>query len=130
MKKIKFTNHPFIKDFLILFWVLFGSVLSIHGQLTTIGILPFNNESGIDLPAELVPKIPMDLQQQLLTYTDLLPRVMGTEMDLESFKSMNIEQVVQYGREKGVMFLVRGGILSLSAEQPGKKEINITIELK
>ena len=129
MKKIKFTNHPFIKDFLILFWVLFGSVLSIHGQLTTIGILPFNNESGIDLPAELVPKIPMNLQQQLLTYTDLLPRVMGTETDLESFKSMNIEQVVQYGREKGVMFLVRGGILSLSAEQPGKKEINITIEL-
>jgi protocatechuate 3,4-dioxygenase beta subunit len=129
MKKIKFTNHPFIKDFLILFWVFFGSVLSIHGQLTTIGILPFSNESGVDLPSELGPKISMDLQQKLLTYTDLLPRVMGSEMDLESYKSMNIEQVVQYGREKGVMFLVRGGILSLSAEQTGKKEINITIEL-
>ncbi len=128
MKKINFTSHPLITGFLILTWVFSGSVLPIHGQLTTVGILPFYNEPGVDMPAVLLPKISLDLQQKLLTYTDILPRVMATEMDLESYKSMNVQQLMQYGMEKGVMFLVRGGILSLSAEQPGKKQINIKIE--
>ncbi len=127
MKKIKFVNHPFITVFLILSWVFSGSVL-LHGQLTTVGILPFDNEPGVDMPTKFLPKISMDLQQQLLTYKDLLPRVMGTESDLESYKAMKVKQWVRYGREKGVMFLVRGGILSLAAEQQGKKQIKITIE--
>lgn len=128
MKKIKFTNHSFITGFLIVFLMFFGSVLSIHGQLTTIGILPFYNESGVDLPSELGPKISRDLQQKFLTYTDILPRVMDIGTDLESYKSMTVKQLVRYGRGKGVKFLVRGGILSLVAEKSGRKKINITIE--
>lgn len=129
MKKIKFTNHSFITCVFILFWVFFGCALSIHGQLTTVGILPFYNESGVDFPSELGPKISRDLQQKLLTYTDILPRPVGTEMDLESYKSMTIKKLVRYGREKGFKFLVRGGILSIVTEKSGRKKIKIIIEL-
>jgi len=88
----------------------------IQAKLVSVGILAFHDESGTGVPGELGPKISRDLQQKLVkSYPDLLPRVFAAEVDATAVTGMTVPQLAAYGKEQGVDFLVRGGLLAISA---------------
>jgi protocatechuate 3,4-dioxygenase beta subunit len=94
----------------------------LQGQLVSVGVLPFQDESGTSPPLELGQKLAQDLQQRLaVSYKDLLPRVLstGAGADASAVKTMSVEQIVAFGKQNGVKFVVRGGVLALVLDNAG-----------
>jgi hypothetical protein len=118
-----FKNYQFKKIILhvaLCIVLLLGFSLALQGQLVSVGVMAFHDESGSGMPEELCLKIARDLQQVLVkSYSDLLTRVIGTQLDSTSIKNMSIPQLTQYGKQQGVKFLVRGGLLAISSENTG-----------
>src|SRR5882724_536727 len=72
-----------------------GKSTPLQSQLVPIGILYFQDESGINTPPELGQKIANELRQKLVVnYKDVLPRMLNAGVDLPAVASMNVEQVV------------------------------------
>src|SRR6266496_737939 len=93
---------------------------SLQGQLVSVGILRFQDDSGTSAPSELGQKLAQDLQQSLaVSYKDLLPRVLSTGADASAVKTMSVEQIVALGKQNGVKFIVRGGLLALAVDAAG-----------
>ena len=93
---------------------------SLQSQLVPIGILFFQDESGMNAPADLGQKIAKDLQQKLaVNYKDVLPRMLNAGLDPSASATMNVEQVVTLGKQNGVKFVVRGGLLAVTTENAG-----------
>ena len=102
---------------------------SLQSQLVPIGILFFQDESGMNAPADLGQKIAKDLQQKLaVKYKDVLPRMLNAGLDPSASAAMNVEQVVTLGKQHGVKFVVRGGLLAVTTEKAGE-ETKITVQL-
>ena len=88
-----------------------------QAQLVSLGILPFQDESGTNAPPELGQKLAQDLQQRLaVTYKDVLPRLLSAGVDL---KAMTVEQLAARGKQNGVKFVIRGGVLALVIDNAG-----------
>lgn len=99
-----------------------------QSQLVPIGILFFQDESGINAPADLGQKIAKDLQQKLaVNYKDVLPRMLNAGPDSGS-AVMNVEQVVTLGKQHGLKFVVRGGLLAVTTENAGD-ETKVGVQL-
>jgi len=126
-KKFKIIN---VIVYAVVFWGLFfGFTPGIQAKLVPIGVLAFHDESGTGIPSELGLRISRDLQQKLVrSYRDLLPRVIGTEMDAAAIKNMSVFQLASYGKQQGVTFLVRGGVLAILTENIGNG-VKVSIEL-
>src|SRR5438552_7041614 len=65
-----------------------------QGQLVSVGILNFQDDSGLNLnaPPELGQKMAQELQQKLvLSYKDLLPRVISSGSDASAIKALTVE---------------------------------------
>ncbi len=91
-----------------------------QSQLVSVGILSFQDDSGMNAPSELGQKLAQDLQQSLaVSYKDLLPRVLSTGADASAVKTMSVEQIVALGKQNGVKFIVRGGLLALVVDAAG-----------
>src|SRR6266550_3753093 len=110
-----------------------GSVLLIRPdplpeQLVSVGILRFQDDSGMSMPPEVGQKLAQDFQQKLAaTFKDLLPRVIsGT--DLPATGSLTVEQVAALGKQNGVKFVFRGGLLALTSEKTGQ-EVKVSAQL-
>src|SRR5437879_3276795 len=89
----------------------------IQSQLVSIGILTFQDESGMNAPAELGQKIAKDLQQKFaVNYKDVLPRMINAGGDASAVAAMTVEQVATLGKQNGVKFVVRGGLLAVTTE--------------
>jgi protocatechuate 3,4-dioxygenase beta subunit len=102
---------------------------SLQSQLVPIGILFFQDESGMNAPADLGQKIAKDLQQKLaVNYKDVLPRMLNAGLDPSASAAMNVEQVVTLGKQNGVKFVVRGGLLTVTTENAGE-ETKIGVQL-
>jgi protocatechuate 3,4-dioxygenase beta subunit len=100
-----------------------------QSQLVPIGILFFQDESGMNAPADLGQKIAKDLQQKLaVNYKDVLPRMLNPALDASASGAMNVEQVVTLGKQHGVKFVVRGGLLAVTTENAGE-ETKIGVQL-
>ena len=100
---------------------------SLQTQLVPIGILFFQDESGMNAPADLGQKIAKDLQQKLaVNYKDVLPRMLNAGLDPSA--ALNVEQVVTLERQNGVKFVVRGGLLAVTTENAGE-ETKIGVQL-
>src|SRR5690349_20910992 len=100
----------------------------IQAQLVSLGILPFQDESGMNAPSDLGQKIAKDLQQRLaINYKDVLPRMINAG-DPSTLTALNIEQLVTLGRQNGVKFVVRGGLLAVTTETAGE-ETKIGVQL-
>lgn len=121
-----------------LVWFMFAAVstesanfrqsISLQPQVVPIGILFFQDESGMNAPADLGQKIAKDLQQKLaINYKDVLPRMLNAGLD-PSAPAMNVEQVVTLGKQQGVRFVVRGGLLAVTTENAGE-ETKISVQL-
>lgn len=102
--------------------------VSAQGQVVSVGIINFQDESGTSAPTELGQKIAKDLQQRLVTFSDLLPRSVGSGMDSSALKAMTVEQLTALGKQQGVKYILRGGLLALTAEKAGE-ETKITVRL-
>lgn len=126
-KNIKLIN---VIVYVVVFGGLFfGMAAGIQAKLISVGILAFHDESGTGVPGELGPKISRDLQQKLVrSYPDLLPRVVGTEMGAAAVMGMTVPQLASYGKEQGIDFFVRGGLLSISTANIGNG-VQVSVEL-
>ena len=101
----------------------------LDGQLVSVGILPFRDDSGMGLRPEMSQKLAQDFQQRLAgTFKDLLPRVISGAGDIAATSSLPIDQVAALGKQNGVKFVVRGGLLALTAERLGQ-ETKISAQL-
>jgi hypothetical protein len=114
--KIKNIKLIHVLVYVVVFGGLFfGLAAEIQAKLISVGILAFHDESGTGVPGELGPKISRDLQQKLVkSYPDLVPRVFGTEADAGAVMGMTVPQLAAYGKEQGVDFFIRGGLLAVS----------------
>ena len=112
------------------FWGLFfGFTPGIQAKLVSLGVLAFQDETGTGIPPDLGIKISRDLQQKLVkSFPDLLPRVIGTAMPAQSFKQMTVSQLASYGKQQGLDFLVRGGVLAASTQNIGSG-VKVSIQL-
>lgn len=111
-------------------WLFFGQARSVsfQGQVISVGILSFQDESGTNLPLSFGQKIARDLQQKMNgAYKDLLVRLL-TPDDPSSTQTLSVEQVAELGKQQGVNFVVRGGLLSLIPESVGD-ELKVTIQV-
>jgi protocatechuate 3,4-dioxygenase beta subunit len=107
----------------------FPSSTSLQPQVVPIGILFFQDESGMNAPADLGQKIAKDLQQRFaVNYKDVLPRMLNAGLDPSAAAAMNVEQVVTLGKQHGVKFVVRGGLLTVTTENAGE-ETKIVVQL-
>lgn len=105
--------------------VAFGKPPAPQTQLISVAILGFQDESGMNVPAELG----QELQQKLaVAYKDLLPRVIGAGTDASSIKGLTVDQLAALGKQSGVRFVVRGGLLAITSERAGG-EVKITVQL-
>ena len=102
---------------------------SLQPQVVPIGILFFQDDSGMNAPADLGQKIAKDLQQKLaVNYKDVLPRMLNSGLDPSTSATMNLEQLVTLGRQHGVRFVVRGGLLAVTTERAGE-ETKVGVQL-
>ena len=120
--------------------LLFGQVLTLQGnstahplsaqdQVIPVGVLWFQDESGSGAPAEFGPKIAQDLQQRLnATFKNLLARPLKAGADASAIRAMTVEQLAALGKQNGVKYVVRGGLLAVNAESIGG-ELKTIIQL-
>lgn len=94
----------------------------LDGQLVSVGILPFRDDSGMGLRPEVSQQLAQVFQQRLAgTFKDLLPRVISGSPDASSTSSLTVEQVAALGKQNGVKFVIRGGVLALTSERTGQE---------
>ena len=93
-------------------WV-FNSAASGQGQTTTVGIFEFQDASGATLPAAFTQRIARELSRKLnLDHKDFLARRFNAATDAPSLNTMTVEQLGALGKQFGVKFVVRGGLLA------------------
>ncbi len=105
----------------------FGNPVVNQNQLISIGILSFQDESGTNMPPEFGQKIAQELHRKLVqNYKDVLPRLLNNASTTPN--TMTVEELAAVGKQSGVKFIIRGGLLSVNAEQAGG-ETKATIQL-
>ena len=105
---------------LALSMIFLSAAVSIPDQVpvVSIGILPFQDESGTQVPADVLSKIAQDIARKLiLSYQDVLARVIGGE---SGTAGLGVDQLAALVKQQGVRFILRGGILALDSEKVDK----------
>ena len=106
---------------------LFGSLETASAQTVSIAILNFQDDTGANAPADLGRKLAQDLHQRVATgYRDLLPRLVTSSSD--SVKRLTLDQIAALAKQSGAAYVVRGGLLTLSAE-PAGSDSKVTAQL-
>ena len=126
----KTTRHfNIIISYVVTWCLLFGQILAFNStsfgnpvanqnQLISIGILSFQDESGANAPPELGQKIAQELHRKFVqSYKDVLPRILNNATASPS--TMTVEELAKFGKQSGVKFIVRGGLLSVNADVVG-----------
>ena len=116
-----------------IFVLALGCILPLRGQeaassgsnaarsIVPVGVLAFQDESGGG-GANLGDRITQRLRHRLfVNYKDLLPKNMGADSGAGARPGMTVEEIVVLGKQFGVKFMVRGGVLPLGLE-PGETE--------
>ena len=94
-----------------------------QNQVVSVAILNFQDDSGSNAAPELGQKLARDVQQKLLAYKDVLPRMIGSDG-----RALTVEQMVALGRENGARFVVRGGLLAAALEPlPSKNRVAVQL---
>ncbi len=101
-------------------WPRVAGADSQSGQLMTVGILPFHDESGTQASPEFLRRAVQEFRRQLASsFKDVLPRTLSGEMP-GAPAAMSIEQLGSFGRQQGVRFVIRGGLLAAVSEKRGR----------
>lgn len=105
--------------FLCFGWALSAGAAPCAGQLVSITIVPFHDESDAAAPGDLLNKIGQEFRQKMtLSYKDVLPRLISGEA-LKEPAAAGISELAAIGKQQGAKFIVRGGILALTSERSG-----------
>jgi hypothetical protein len=116
-------------SYVVTLCLLFGQILAINStgfgnpsaaqnQLISIGIFSFQDESGANAPPEFGLKIAQELHRKLVqSYKDVLPRILNNASATPN--TMTVEELARFGKQSGVKFIVRGGLLSVNRENAG-----------
>jgi hypothetical protein len=130
-QKPKIIRQPVkvVVSYLVTWCLLFGQVLAFNStsfaggiatqnQLISIGILSFQDESGANTPPEFGQKIAQELHRKLVqNYKDVLPRLLNNASTTPN--TMTVEELAALGKQNGVKFIIRGGLLAVNAENAG-----------
>jgi protocatechuate 3,4-dioxygenase beta subunit len=93
----------------------FGEPATAQNQLITIGILSFQDESGSNAAPEVGQKLAQELRTKLLaTFKDVLPKLINN--GAAPTDALTVDQLQALGKQNNLKFIVRGGLLSLTAE--------------
>ncbi len=93
------------------------NIASGQSQTISVGVFEFQDESGAKLPAEFTQKIARELAQRLNAVNkDVLARPFNTATDSSLIEAMNVEQLGALGKQHGVKYIIRGGLLAASDE--------------
>lgn len=96
-------------------------------QVTSVAVLSFQNESGVNAPAELGKILAQQLRQRLNTsYKNVVARALSASAD--SPGTIPVEQLIALGNQSGVRAVVRGGVLALDSETAAD-ETKISVQL-
>jgi protocatechuate 3,4-dioxygenase beta subunit len=100
-------------------WLGVAGAMPCRAQLVTIGILPFQDESGTHASPELLQRIVRDFKLKMtLAYKDVLGRQVSGEA-WAAASAAGIEQLAALGKQQGVRFVIRGGLLAAISEKTG-----------
>jgi protocatechuate 3,4-dioxygenase beta subunit len=99
---------------LSMIWLANASPVQAQSQVITIGILPVQDESGTQVPRELLDRIGREFRQKLtLSYQDVLVRPLkGTSDNPDGA----VEQLAAMARQQGMRYLLRSGVLDILSE--------------
>ena len=105
-----------------------GTAVPAKAEVVSIGMLPVQDESGDQIPQKLLHKIEQDFKEKLtLSYQDVLVRaVKGTPAGTSS---MQIDQLTALGRQQGVRYLLRSGILGIKSDSALSCDVGLYAEL-
>ncbi len=111
-----------LKGFIFLFlgcWAAASGGFGAPDQLVTIGILPFLDDSGTQAPSPLLERIGQELKLQLTRdYQDVLGRPISAGPP-EGPAASGVEGLAALGRQQGVKWVLRGGLLAAVSEKTG-----------
>ena len=100
-----------------------------QNQIIPIGISAFQDETGTNPATEFGQRIALALKQKLtVDHKGLLPKLIGPQGDLPATRDMTVEQLVALGKQYGVKFVVRGGVLAMTVDVVGE-ECKAAVEL-
>lgn len=92
-----------------------GATLAAQAQVITVGVVAFQDESGAEVAPALVGQLARTLQQRLAAaHKDLLPRAVGAEPGTPAPGTLGVEQLAALGKQRGLKFVVRGGVLAVT----------------
>jgi uncharacterized membrane protein len=107
----------------------YGSSPRPTGQsaLTSIGIMSFQDESGLNLPPAFGQRLAQELHRKLIqNYKDLLPRILTNNP--ASVNPLNVVELAEFGKQSNMKFLIRGGLLAVNHEN-SESESKATISI-
>ena len=104
---------------LCLIWLATAGSIPAQAEVVSIGILPVQDESGVQVPPELLRKIGQDLKQKLTrSYQDILARSVS---GVSGASGLGVEQLAAIGKQQGVRYVLRSGFLSLLSEKSNRE---------
>lgn len=100
---------------------------SSQGPLISIGIMSFQDESGLNMPPAFGQKIAQELHRKLIqNYKDILPRILTGNS--ASANPLNLVEITDLGKQSGTKFVIRGGLLGVNTENSaGENKATIQI---
>ena len=108
-------NPPVVLAVALIFVCLGLQARAAQAQVVTVGVVAFQDESGAEVAPALVGQLARTLQQRLAAaHRDLLPRAVGAEPDAPPPGTLGVEQLVALGKQRGLKFVVRGGVLAVT----------------
>jgi protocatechuate 3,4-dioxygenase beta subunit len=100
-------------------WPGAASPPSVQGQMATIGILPFLDDSGTHAPPEFLRRIDQEFKLKMtLDYKDVLGRLISGDIP-GGPAAATIGELAALGGQQGVQFVMRGGLLAVVSEKSG-----------
>ena len=114
---------------LLLFCFFSNPISAAQEGMTSLGILDFINDSAVEAPSGLGRALARQLQQHLVSeYQDVLPRLVDPPSDDSAQNRRTIEEIGVQGKQSGVQFMVRGGLLAVSSEEvDGEAEVRVQL---
>jgi protocatechuate 3,4-dioxygenase beta subunit len=102
---------------------------STQGAAVSVGVLPFQDDSGSNASADVSQKIAQEVQRKLnASSKSILARPLNAVPDNSQARAMTIEQLVALGKQSGLAFVIRGGLLAINSEG-GKTNVQLYAEV-
>jgi protocatechuate 3,4-dioxygenase beta subunit len=101
------------------FWAVAARGPVAPGQVETIGVLPFLDDSGTQAPPPFLERIGQEFKLHLTrNYLDVLGRSISAGSP-EELAGSGVDELAALGSQQGVKWVLRGGLLAAVSERTG-----------